>query len=781
MLKKYILKLLYATIELIEKYQYRNLELNEDDISKKILETHDLEGVYLKSDSGYLPASNIHITQPYTIWKVALDNGMVLECADNHIVFTDKLEQKFVSDLTLDDYLSTDNGASRVTMIEKLTHKVSMYDLTIDHPTHRYYTNGILSHNTVSAAIVILYYVTFNSDKNALITANKLETVKEIINKVKSIYYLLPFWLKPSVTNWNQTTISFGSTGCVIKSAAATPNAGIGNTIDFLYVDEMAHLPRNILDEFYRALYPTVSAVNNSKIVLTSTPNGYNLFYKLLDGAERPVGDKAKNNYKALRVYWWQVPGRYVSYLRLDSFICKQYNIKEEEVFEYVKSLGFQCSLKYSTQDARYEIHIPNTPNELPDFMRRMIAGKDGDGNVVSDYFRGLTYVVDPNDKKANYKFVQFCDVSSWKEDAIKDIGGIEKFNQEYDLQFANGNKQIFDSHALERFANGKKPFTHHEIEVLEEKTFVSYDDLKWVDDPDLFNIADIKDYHLVLGVDLSEGLGQDFSVINIFRVMPKPEEEWEVNVESINDFFKIEQVGLYHCNTVSISELSELLYLLCFEVMDENKVGVVLEVNMFGGELLSNMRNLWNGRNNFSSHIFYRYKHRIDAVGTDIGIKLRQNKNIFVKQYQKRLRGGDIIVHEEGTILEITTFIKEETSSGNIQFKADSGHDDVVMTIVEISTIFENVKFSETITELINILPDSLKISIEKRLGDAPNMIGADYSALFKAQKKTQTGNAGTTPAPFGGGSTGGGWGALGGSGGGWGSLGGNKSGGLW
>jgi hypothetical protein len=688
MLKKYILNILYYTIELIEKYQYSNLKLDENDVSKKILETHDLEGIYLHSDSGYLQASNIHVTQPYTIWKVILENGMMLECADNHIVFTDTLAQKFVRDLAIGEQLFTCTGASAIVSVEKLKHKVSMYDITIDHPTHRYYTNGILSHNTVSAAIVILYYVTFNTDKNCLITANKLDTVKEIINKVKSIYYLLPFWLKPSVTNWNQTTISFGSTGCVIKSAAATPNAGIGNTIDFLYVDEMAHLPRNILDEFYRALYPTVSAVNNSKIVLTSTPNGYNLFYKLLNGAERPIGDKAKNNYRSLRVYWWQVPGRYVTYLRLDSYLCKQNHISEEEVFEHVKSLGFNCSLKYSSQEQRYEIQIPNKTEDLPDFMRQTMVGKEGD-DMVSDYFRGLPYEVkDVNGHVKRYKLVEFCDVSSWKEDAIKDIGGIEKFNQEYDLQFANGNKQIFDSQTLNRFANGKKPFIHHDIPLLNQKTFVKYDDLKWVDDPAIFNIADIQNYHLVLGVDLSEGLGQDFSVINIFRVMPKPEEEWGVNLESINDLFKLEQVGLYRCNTVSIPELAELLYLLCYEVMNENKIGVVLEVNMFGGELLGNMRNLWNGRNNYSTHIFYRYKHRIDAVNTEIGIKLRSNKNIFVKQYQKRLRAGDIIVHEEGVILEITTFIKEETAAGNIQFRADSGHDDCVPADTLITTM---------------------------------------------------------------------------------------------
>jgi hypothetical protein len=789
MLKKYLISFLYYTVQLIEKYQYRNLELDEDDVSKKIIETHDLDGILVKTDSGYQPASHIHSTQPYTIWKVLLENGMFLECADNHIVFTSDLEQKFVRDLSLDDYLFTEEGESKVKSIERLNYRVSMYDLTVDHPDHRYYTNGILSHNTVSAAIAVLYYVTFNSDKNVLITANKIETVKEIINKVKSIYYLLPFWLKPSVQNWNQTTISFASTGCVIKSAAATPNAGIGNTIDFLYVDEMAHLPRNILDDFYRALYPTVSAVNNSKIVVTSTPNGYNLFHKLLVGAEKPIGDKDKNNYKALRVYWWQVPGRYVTYLRLDSFICKQLNIDHKSIYEMVKALGFDCELKYSSSEQKWEIWIPNTDDKLPDFMIKMAKGKEGE-NIVSDYFRTLWFENKLEDGTVSkHRLIEFCDVSSWKEDAIKDIGGIDKFNQEYDLQFANGNKQIFDAQTLQRFTNSKKIFTHIKIPKIDAKSFVNYDNLKWVEDTSLFNFEDIKNYHMAISIDISEGLGQDYSVINFFRVMPKKEDEWSLNIESINDMFKLEQVGLFRSNIISVPELAELAYMLCFEVLNPDKLGVVLETNMFGGELLGKMKDLFNGRNEFSQHIFYRYKHRADAIRTEIGIKLRQNKNLYVKEYQKRMKAGDVIVHEESTILEITTFIKEETNAGNMQFKADGGHDDVVMTVVEISTIFDSIKFTETISTLIDELPESVKTAIEKRVGESPNLVADDYTALFKAQKKisgtsTPLWGSGNNNSGWGalGGSNGGGWGSLGGSSGGsWGVLGGDKSGGLW
>ena len=45
--------------------------------------------------------------------------------------------------------------------------------------------------------------------------------------------------------------------------------------------------------------------MSNSKVIITSTPNGMNRFYEIyMDSVE------GKNTYTPLRVDWWQVPGR---------------------------------------------------------------------------------------------------------------------------------------------------------------------------------------------------------------------------------------------------------------------------------------------------------------------------------------------------------------------------------------------------------------------------------------------------------------------------------------
>jgi superfamily II DNA or RNA helicase len=113
---------------------------------------------------------------------------------------------------------------------------------------------------TVNAAIAMLHFITFNNDKNIMIVANIRSTTIEIIDKIKNIYIQLPFFLKVGIKNWNQQSITFEN-GCRIKSSARSKTPAIGYTIDFLYLDEFAHIPSNIIEPYYTAAFPTVSAI----------------------------------------------------------------------------------------------------------------------------------------------------------------------------------------------------------------------------------------------------------------------------------------------------------------------------------------------------------------------------------------------------------------------------------------------------------------------------------------------------------------------------------------
>ena len=61
---------------------------------------------------------------------------------------------------------------------------------------------------TISSAIFMLHKILFDNDKNIMIVANKGDTAVEIVDKIKSIYTLLPFFLIHGIKIWNQKTLS---------------------------------------------------------------------------------------------------------------------------------------------------------------------------------------------------------------------------------------------------------------------------------------------------------------------------------------------------------------------------------------------------------------------------------------------------------------------------------------------------------------------------------------------------------------------------------------------
>ena len=157
---------------------------------------------------------------------------------------------------------------------------------------------------TITSAIFIVHYMLFNKDKNVMIVADNSITANEIIDKVRSIVENLPFYMKPGMVTNNVRSLKFDN-NCRLIGRTTTKKTGIGFSIDLLYMDEFAHINEGYLNFFYRSIYPTISGIKNSKIIITSTPNGTNKFYELWIGAL-----DGKNNYIPLRVDYWQVEGR---------------------------------------------------------------------------------------------------------------------------------------------------------------------------------------------------------------------------------------------------------------------------------------------------------------------------------------------------------------------------------------------------------------------------------------------------------------------------------------
>jgi hypothetical protein len=157
---------------------------------------------------------------------------------------------------------------------------------------------------TTTSAAYILWYTLFHGSKTVAILANKASAAREVLYRYQLMYENLPTWLQQGVTTWNKGDIALENGSIVFTSA--TSRQGIrGKSVNLLYVDETAIIPNNLAEEFFTAVYPTISAGETTKILLSSTPLGYNHFWKFWNDAQND-----RNGFVPLFIPYSEIPGR---------------------------------------------------------------------------------------------------------------------------------------------------------------------------------------------------------------------------------------------------------------------------------------------------------------------------------------------------------------------------------------------------------------------------------------------------------------------------------------
>ncbi len=157
---------------------------------------------------------------------------------------------------------------------------------------------------TTTMVAVMMHYALFNPDFNIAILANKAATSREILSRLQLAYENLPWFLQQGIVEWNKGNIELEN-GSKIFASSTSASAVRGMSINLVYLDEFAFVPATVQDEFFSSVYPTISSGKTSRVLITSTPNGMNMFYKLWHDAE-----KGFNDYATVSVNWWDVPGR---------------------------------------------------------------------------------------------------------------------------------------------------------------------------------------------------------------------------------------------------------------------------------------------------------------------------------------------------------------------------------------------------------------------------------------------------------------------------------------
>ena len=160
------------------------------------------------------------------------------------------------------------------------------------------------SGKTTTIISYILHYVLFNEQMRVAILANKAATARDILSRLQLAYENLPKWMQQGVMSWNKGSLDLEN-GSRIVASSTSSSAVRGGSYNMIFLDEFAFVPHNVAEDFFSSVYPTISSGQSTKVVIVSTPNGMNLFYKLWSDAE-----SGKNSYNAIEVHWSEIPGR---------------------------------------------------------------------------------------------------------------------------------------------------------------------------------------------------------------------------------------------------------------------------------------------------------------------------------------------------------------------------------------------------------------------------------------------------------------------------------------
>jgi hypothetical protein len=257
-----------------------------------------------------------------------------------------------------------------------------------------------------------------DNPERVLLIANKRDTAVEMANKVRHFLEQWPDWLNVGFSPDKNSESRFRlNNGCEVKAVATSADALRGYTPTILVFDEAAYIEAG--DDFWAASMASLST--GGKIILISTPNGYDpIYYGVYDQALRGI-----NDFHITDLRWFKDP-RYTKDLHWVKCqdIChymlnrEQYNddevvLRDFDMKEYVKLLedGYKpFSSWFESMSKKFKYDRRKIAQELEcDFLG------SGDGVIPGDIQENIAknMIREPIEKYMQATFWQ------WKEPII--------------------------------------------------------------------------------------------------------------------------------------------------------------------------------------------------------------------------------------------------------------------------------------------------------------------------------------------------------------------------
>lgn len=316
---------------------------------------------------------------------------------------------------------------------------------------------------TTTTVAYLLHATLFQDSQNVAVLANKGSLARDILAKYQLAYENLPMWLQQGVITWNKGNVELENGSKVI--AASTSSSAIrGGAFNIVFLDEFAFVPQNIATEFFNSVYPVISSGKKTKIIIVSTPNGMNLFYKLwMDSINK------KNDYVPFEIHWSNVPGRDEKWKEETIRNTSLRQFQQEFETEFLGSSNTLIS-GYKLQQLVYT--DPIADHDMLKIFEHPI--KEINGNPKDNLY---AIVVDVSEGKnldssafsvIDISQTPYKQVATYKSSSISPIlfptviyNAAKYYNDAYVLVEINNNPQVADSlHADFEYENLWKVFT---------------------------------------------------------------------------------------------------------------------------------------------------------------------------------------------------------------------------------------------------------------------------------------------------------------------------------
>lgn len=289
-----------------------------------------------------------------------------------------------------------------------------------------------------------------------------------------------------------------------------------------------------------------------------------------------------------------------------------------------------------------------------------------------------------------------------WKKEMVGILGSEEAFYYQYGTQFSASNDCLVSRECLGKIRDKTELFISREDCPC---SIVNFEALKWKPD---FDFRELYTGYFVILVDLAEGGGgdADSTIFNILRINGKD---------------KFEQVGYWSANNIDIENAALDFWLLVAQLFTNDRCIFSIEWNTYGALFYRYIMNLnepeyrpeFNVRFNWANEgidmtQFVQYKKGSD----DENVPGFHNKNLKqipgIRWTAEKKRTGcallkmeierfNVIITDLITVGELENF---EDKNGNGSYKATYGHDDLIMTFVQIPLLTQTAKYKDLMEE---------------------------------------------------------------------------------